>query len=389
MTEIVEADLPPRSFEVGITAGTVGPPGRDGEPGPRGLPGSSTVIVMEFGDTRTPDELPPERADPGGLGLARAARPWASSSSYGWSVVYQARAATSSSSSGVGNLPAGWIEVDGGVRGPPGPDGPPGTTGPMGDRGPTGAQGVPGSVGPPGPLGPTGPQGPLGPSATAARRASKAHPDQTDQTDRPGHPDRREPTPPCPGPGRHRPRRTARAHRRRLDGAGPAGRGRPRRPARCRAPRRAGRRRPARCRRRAGAERAHPRCDRSHRGRSARRWRDPAGLRRAGRAAGPDRHGARAGHHRRQRRPASQESRVPVRRARRRGAGLVGYRPFRRRDRSDRTAGRAGAAGRAAGWRATSTASTSTLRSPRDCALSGGAMTRPALSRAGLRARGR
>ena len=161
MTEIVEADLPPRSFEVGITAGTVGPPGRDGEPGPRGLPGSSTVIVMEFGDTRTPDELPPDGVIPAG---------WDGPGSpavgiqliYGWSVVYRP-SGNIFIFVGVGNLPAGWIEVNGGVRGPPGPDGPPGTTGPMGERGPTGAQGVPGSVGPPGPLGPTGPQGPLGP----------------------------------------------------------------------------------------------------------------------------------------------------------------------------------------------------------------------------------
>jgi hypothetical protein len=57
----------------------------------------------------------------------------------------------------------GWIEVDGGVRGPPGPDGPTGPEGPPGERGLVGPPGVQGPTGAPGPTGPEGPTGPLGP----------------------------------------------------------------------------------------------------------------------------------------------------------------------------------------------------------------------------------
>jgi hypothetical protein len=148
-------------LDVGVTSGTVGPPGRDGAPGPRGLPGSSTVIVGGFGAQRTPDELPNDGVIPAG---------WDGDGNpavelrliYGWSLVYLPTG-NIWIFVGVGNLPAGWIEVDGGVRGPPGPDGPEGPPGPQGDRGFVGAQGAPGERGPAGPPGDRGPEGPLGP----------------------------------------------------------------------------------------------------------------------------------------------------------------------------------------------------------------------------------
>jgi Collagen triple helix repeat (20 copies)/IPT/TIG domain len=160
----VNVPLPDQAkLDVALAAGTMGPPGRDGEPGPRGLPGSSTRIFMEF-ENRRPDELPPD-----GLILAGWDGPGTPSVDaqleYGWSLVYKP----------TGNLfvftgPAnmaepipGWIEVDGGVRGPPGPDGPSGPEGPPGERGLVGPPGVLGPTGPAGPVGPVGPTGPLGP----------------------------------------------------------------------------------------------------------------------------------------------------------------------------------------------------------------------------------
>jgi hypothetical protein len=160
----VTVPLPDQSkLDVAARAGTMGPPGRDGQPGPRGLPGSSTRIFMEF-QNRRPDELPPDGvipADWDGLGTPSVE----GRLEYGWSLVYKP----------TGNIwiftgPAnmadpvpGWIEVDGGVRGPPGPDGPTGPEGPPGERGLVGPPGVLGPTGPPGPVGPVGPTGPLGP----------------------------------------------------------------------------------------------------------------------------------------------------------------------------------------------------------------------------------
>jgi hypothetical protein len=149
--------------DVALLAGTMGPPGRDGAAGPRGLPGSSTRIFMEF-ENRRPDELPPDgliEADWDAPGVPSVE----ARLEYGWSLVYKP----------TGNLwvftgPAnmaepvpGWIEVDGGVRGPPGPDGPTGPEGPPGERGLVGPPGVQGPTGAPGPVGPAGPTGPLGP----------------------------------------------------------------------------------------------------------------------------------------------------------------------------------------------------------------------------------
>ena len=188
MTEIVDVDLPPRTFEVGITAGTVGPPGRDGEPGPRGLPGSSTVIVMEF-ETRTPDELPPSGLIPAG---------WDSPGNpavdlqliVGWSMVYKPTG-NIFVFVGVGNLPAGWIEVEGGVRGPPGPDGPVGPPGAQGDRGPDRRPRRPGLGRRRGPARDhPDPKVRSARSATAARKASKAHRAPTATPGPPGPPGR-------------------------------------------------------------------------------------------------------------------------------------------------------------------------------------------------------
>jgi hypothetical protein len=164
--ESVTVPVPGASADVRVTPGLVGPPGRDGAPGPRGLPGSSTVIIAQFGRERNPEELPPTGiipADWDGAGNPAVEVQLI----VGWSLVYKRDGDPRDGNIwifvGVGNLPEGWIEVDGGVRGPPGPDGPPGPQGELGDRGPVGPVGVQGPAGPTGPRGDVGPEGPLGP----------------------------------------------------------------------------------------------------------------------------------------------------------------------------------------------------------------------------------
>ena len=161
MSELTVPLPGPARADVRVGTGTMGPPGRDGAPGPRGLPGSSTRIFGPFGDVRTPDELPAD----GFLeaGWDGPGRPSVDAQlEYGWSMVYEP---TGNLFVFVGpaNDPTGYLEVDGGVRGPPGPEGPTGPPGPFGERGLVGPPGVQGPTGAPGPNGPKGDQGELGP----------------------------------------------------------------------------------------------------------------------------------------------------------------------------------------------------------------------------------
>lgn len=150
--------------DVRVESGITGPPGRDGLTGPRGEPGSSTRIFGDFGRVRTPDELPNTGLIPADWdGPGRPAS--ASQFEYGWSYRYEVDG-NLWVFVGTGNWPEAWIEVDGGVRGPPGPEGPRGEVGPIGQTGAVGPPGVMGPRGDPGQdstiPGPTGPMGPVG-----------------------------------------------------------------------------------------------------------------------------------------------------------------------------------------------------------------------------------
>jgi len=147
--------------DIRVASGVMGPPGRDGAPGPRGLPGSSTQISGVFGAVRGPEELPNTGIIP--VDWDGPGRPAAEIQlQYGWSMQNE-RDGNLWVFVSVGNWPSGWLEVDGGVRGPPGPDGPTGPIGPIGLTGPVGPPGVMGPRGDPGPKGDQGDIGPLGP----------------------------------------------------------------------------------------------------------------------------------------------------------------------------------------------------------------------------------
>jgi hypothetical protein len=186
MTEIT-APLPGLvPVDVRVTTGTVGPPGRDGAPGPRGLPGSSTQVIGPFGNVRTPAELPADGIIPAGWdGEGRPAVEI--QMLYGWSLVYEPDG-NIWLFVGVGNMPSGWLEVDGGVRGPPGPDGPDGPQGDQGERGPVGPAGVQGPRGDPGPIGERGPDGPIGPIGDRGPQGFQGPPGETGPLGPPGPP---------------------------------------------------------------------------------------------------------------------------------------------------------------------------------------------------------
>jgi Collagen triple helix repeat (20 copies) len=186
MTEIT-APLPGLvPVDVRVTTGTVGPPGRDGAPGPRGLPGSSTQVIGPFGNLRTPAELPADGIIPAGWdGEGRPAVEI--QMLYGWSLVYEPDG-NIWLFVGVGNMPSGWLEVDGGVRGPPGPDGPDGPQGDQGERGPVGPAGVQGPRGDPGPTGERGPDGPIGPIGDRGPQGFQGPPGELGPDGPPGPP---------------------------------------------------------------------------------------------------------------------------------------------------------------------------------------------------------
>ena len=169
------------------TEGPAGPEGPDGPTGPAGATGATgetgvaTVIVADFGVSRTPAELPPSGTipidwdAPGSPSRVLQAEP-------GHSVIYNPVDQTNPQ---FGHLfqfvttqlnPAGWMDIgpivgrDGdpgptgatGATGPRGLTGPAGATGPTGPMGPTGATGATGATGLRGPIGPQGPAGPQG-----------------------------------------------------------------------------------------------------------------------------------------------------------------------------------------------------------------------------------
>lgn len=166
------------------TTGEVGPKGDTGPQGSQGIqgvqgpqgiqgsPGASSVIIGEFGVSKTPADLPAS-----GLIPANWDSPGSPPNDYqmqvGQSLVYTLCPPSTPNYghlySFVGNVatdfdPNNWADC-GDIVGPQGPAGPQGAQGPQGATGATGPQGPKGddgAVGPQGPAGGIGPQGPAG-----------------------------------------------------------------------------------------------------------------------------------------------------------------------------------------------------------------------------------
>jgi hypothetical protein len=147
---------PGRRVAIGVSSGTVGPPGLSGPPGPPGESGGFTVPRGSFGDLTTPADLPesglipPDFDGPGrpaaGFQLGVGDSMQYTRDGFLWVFV------------GPSALPGGWFNA-GQARGP---QGPPGVTGPPGEEGRQGPPGIQGPVGGPGPQGLPGAPGPQG-----------------------------------------------------------------------------------------------------------------------------------------------------------------------------------------------------------------------------------
>jgi len=158
----------------GGALGPSGPPGPTGPQGPYGPPGqdgSATIIIGQFGESKTPDELPRDGYLPGDWDQDGAP---AYQMRIGEALLYHRDGDPLDGHLFVYVSPvtsaSGWLDV-GAILGPqgdpgePGPEGVPGPQGPAGDVGPpgvTGPEGPPGIQGIEGPLGPDGPPGPQG-----------------------------------------------------------------------------------------------------------------------------------------------------------------------------------------------------------------------------------
>lgn len=153
--------------------GYVGPTGPPGEQGIQGESGQVGYIVGEFGQLRTPAELPADGFIPTDFdGVGRPPAGFAMPTG-GYMVYLPAAGDTHPEYDDlyqyVREVPM-WINV-GKLQGPPGaqgpmgpqgwigPTGPQGDLGPLGPTGPRGLAGVAGPMGVPGPTGPTGPEG--------------------------------------------------------------------------------------------------------------------------------------------------------------------------------------------------------------------------------------
>jgi hypothetical protein len=168
MMDIVTGKLgETRSIDIHVRSGIPGPPGPEGPPGgvgpagPEGPGGRATTIVFEFGNVRTPDELPADGildADWDGPGRP----PVDLVVAIGESLVYQ-RQFDPDDQHLFARVENGWTDL-GPISGPPGPAGPQGIQGPEGAVGPQGGAGPAGPQGTPGPRGGQGPEGPPGPS---------------------------------------------------------------------------------------------------------------------------------------------------------------------------------------------------------------------------------
>lgn len=204
MTDTVNVDLKTGRIGVGISSGTVGPPGLQGPEGPPGTPATVTLIIGSF-RYRDPSELPE-----GGLIPADWDEPGNPPTDFqfqvGHSIIYEPTQNLWQFVNFSSGVQVAWLELDPiqgpqgiqgeqgergpegapGAQGPTGPTGPTGPIGLTGPQGPQGQQGIPGATGntgaqgqpgaegargpegPPGPIGPTGltgatgPQGPMG-----------------------------------------------------------------------------------------------------------------------------------------------------------------------------------------------------------------------------------
>ena len=131
------------------------------------LASQATEIIMAFGASKTPADLPTNGYIPANWD-ATGSPAFAIQFSQGQSAVYRPANTSDPLYNHVyvyvstNTVAAAWIDI-GTVAGPPGPQGEIGPIGPIGPQGPEGAQGPTGATGPLGPPGPTGQQGPQGP----------------------------------------------------------------------------------------------------------------------------------------------------------------------------------------------------------------------------------
>ena len=153
--------------------GPTGPQGIEGPEGPEGAAGQATTVMGEFGNIRTPAELPRDGLIPFYWdGPGRPNQPI--QFQIGWSLFYRPNNTAdplyahiyqfvSSALVDTGWLDLGAVQGAEGPMGPPGLDGSAGPTGPQGQTGPTGPEGPQGLEGPVGAHGEPGLEGPAGP----------------------------------------------------------------------------------------------------------------------------------------------------------------------------------------------------------------------------------
>jgi hypothetical protein len=144
------------------STGLTGAQGPVGPQGPAGAAGQATVIVGQFGASKTPANLPPNGVIPANWDAA-GVPPATLTMQVGQSLLYTVNQHLWAYV-GVGTTTAGWIDL-GANQGPAGPQGAPGPSGPTGPTGP---------IGPQGPIGVTGPHGPIGPTGVSADAGNQA-----------------------------------------------------------------------------------------------------------------------------------------------------------------------------------------------------------------------
>jgi hypothetical protein len=131
------------------------------------LASQATKIIGEFGQSKTPAQLPPNGYIPVNWD-ATGVPAYGIQMQNGQSLAYRPNNTADPLYDhifvyvGTNFVSTGWIDI-GAVEGPPGPQGETGAVGPVGPEGPTGPQGPSGATGPIGPAGPQGIQGPVGP----------------------------------------------------------------------------------------------------------------------------------------------------------------------------------------------------------------------------------
>ena len=174
-------------FDIGVVQGPVGPQGEKGDTGdvgpqgpvgPQGVQGpagDTAEILGAFGESKTPDDLPPDGFIPpdwdsvGNPPIGFQMQP-GQALTYTLCPVYKAGYGHVYSYVGTDIITKGWVDAGDivGPQGPTGPEGPQGIQGIQGEAGPAGPQGIIGPTGPQGEQGATGQTGPIGPPGQTA-----------------------------------------------------------------------------------------------------------------------------------------------------------------------------------------------------------------------------